>query len=247
MDYLDIRNKFAEVSGRYDLINMATYEDNGADFFINAGQRYLDRQLAAGKMIARYPVIMEAGDILAVTTGIRSLKEVWASNSDGEKWQLDPMPIEKLRWEYPEDSATLDRGTPLYYAIAKLRPIPDAGVDTTSMTDVEDLIVDGTHYTYRGVVIMPPPDETLTVTLWGLFYSPELSATLSEEVWTQTKSYWSEVHPDMLIQAAMMKVSSFYGDPTRVKEHKEGVIEDIRGLDFDFVDEELVGTLEMGE
>ena len=52
MNYKDVRDKFVEISGRYDLIT-ATNEDNGADFFLNAGQKYLDRFLDAGKAIAR--------------------------------------------------------------------------------------------------------------------------------------------------------------------------------------------------
>lgn len=42
MDLSEVRAKFIQLSGRDDLVNADT-TDNGANYFINAGQKFLDR------------------------------------------------------------------------------------------------------------------------------------------------------------------------------------------------------------
>lgn len=245
MDYLDVRKKFAEISGRYDLIT-ATYEDNGADFFLNAGQKYLDRLLDTGKAIARYPVIMSAGEYIAKTIGIRSIKEVWIANSAG-KSQLEPATIQQLMEEYSEGFAYVDNGTPGYFAPAILRPFPDTLASISGMYGVDDLVLNATgHYTYNGVIVMPPCDEAYTLEIVGLFYSPTLTATLNGGVWTQTKSYWTEVHPEILIEAAIYKLHALYLNDSGAAAYKGQVVEDITGIDHDAVEEDLTGNMQMG-
>jgi hypothetical protein len=196
-------------------------------------------------MNARYPVSIDAGTIIAKTTGIRSIKEVWVADEDG-KTQLSPVPLSMLREGFANESSLLTQGRPLYYSPASFRPFPDELITVTGLYDVEDLLLSGTHYPYNGVVIMPPPDKTYTLTIWGLFYSPVLSAVLSGAVWIQTRSYWTEVEPEILLESALAKLAVFAGNITSAKEHKEALLEDIRGLDFDSVDESLVGDMEMG-
>jgi len=43
VDLSEVRAKFIELSGRDDLVN-ANDSDNGANYFINAGQKFLDRR-----------------------------------------------------------------------------------------------------------------------------------------------------------------------------------------------------------
>jgi len=249
MDYKDVRIKFVELSGRYDLMK-STYEDDGADFFLNAGQRYLDRLLDIKKMWARYPVIMTAGEYIAKAVDIRAIKDVWIGNVDGRS-QLEPATIQQLRDEYSEEFASETQGTPKYYAPCIFRPAPDTLASTTGMYDVSDLLLyDATspakHFNYNGILIMPPPDGTYTVTIWGLFYSPTLTATLSGSTWTQVKSYWTEVHPEILIEAALYKLEGFYRNTEGAKDYKVALLDDVTGLDHDSVEEDLVGDSQMG-
>jgi len=250
MDYKDIRWKFIVVSGRYDLINSTTFEDDGADFYLNAGQKYLDRLLDTGKMNARYPVIVEAGTFVVKSIGIRAIKEVWAANADG-KIQLIPDTMQRLKTEYSEEFSAVAQGVPRYYAPAVFRPHPDTLASVTGMYNVSDLllynaIAPAQHFNYNGIVIMPPPDGTYTIEILGLFYSPVLSATLAAEVWTQTKSYWTEAQPDTLIAAALYKVDALYRNLDAAKEFRSIVMDDVIGLDKDTVEEDLVGNMQMG-
>jgi len=246
MEYKDIRQKFIEISGRYDLINPDTWEDNGADFYLNLGQKLIDRSLADKKMLARYPFALTTGNIIVKTPNLRVIKEVWIANAEG-KLQLTNVPLNDLRNNFAKESTLLDKGTPLYYSPAVFRPFPDELIPPAGLYDIDDLLLSGTHYTYNGIVVMPPPDNNYTLTIWGLFASPTLSATLTGAIWTQTKSYWTENEPQILLEAALSRLATYSGNVTSAKEYKEIMIEDLRTLEFDIVDEELVGDLEMGE
>jgi hypothetical protein len=248
MNYKDVRDKFVEISGRYDLIT-ATEEDNGADFFLNVGQKYLDRFLDAGKAIARYPVILSAGEYIAKSVGIRAIKEVWIANSDG-KTELTKCTLNEIKTYYDEEFSAITQGTPTYYAPALFRPAPDTLASITGMYNVSDLLLyDATdpakHFNYNGVIVMPPCDGTYTLEIVGLFYSPTLSATLSGATWTQTMSYWTEVHPEILIEAALYKLNSLYMNTGGAIDYKASVLEDMLGLDHDIVEEDIAGSLQM--
>lgn len=245
MEYKDVRKKFVELSGRYDLVN-ADWSDNGADFFINAGQMFLDRQASSSsKSVAKFPSLVTAGTILIKTPGLRAVKEVWAGNSVDGLVELERHTIAELRSAYGEQLSSIDRDTPAYYAPCTFRPYPDT-VTSTTLTgyyDIDDLVLDNTHYTYRGIIIAPPPDTSFYVSIYGLFYSPTLSATVAAGVWTQTKSYWSEVFPDILIQAALFKMETFYRNTEGAKDWKFSLDIDLAGLDKDEAEEESASQM----
>lgn len=247
MDYKDLRTKFCELSGRYDLI-ATDYTDNGADFFINAGQRWLDRLANTSKNFARNVQSIAAGTIVVKTIGLRSIKEVWAGNSTEGLIRLAPATLDWLRQEYGEQLSSVYQGTPSYYCPVVYRPYPDAVASATwsGYYDISDLLLGDTHYTYNGVLIVPPPDSTYYVSIVGLFYSPTLLATLAGSTWTQTKSHWTEVHPDILLQAALFKLETFYRNTEGAKDWKGAVDLDIMGLDHDLADEESSDITEMG-
>lgn len=249
MDYKDIRKKFCELSGRYDLITN-TDEDNGADFFLNVGQRYLDRLLDTGKMIARYPVILTAGQYIAKTIDIRAIKEVWVASSSLGKVRLTPISMSSLRTEYAGEYASQSQGTPSYYTPAVFRPFPDTLTSTTGMYDISDLLTysagpPAQHFNYNGVIIMPPPSETVTVSIWGLFFSPTLTATLSGSTWTQTKSYWTEVEYDALIAAGCYKLESFYRNTEGMKDWQNTIMDSIMGIYHDAAEEDTAADMQM--
>jgi hypothetical protein len=252
VDYKDLRDKFVALSGRYDLTTN-TGEDAGADFIINTAQKTLDRFFgfdSGGKATATYPVVVTAGTFIAKTVGVRSIKEVWAANVDG-KYPLISDTIFKLKEEYSEEFASVAQGEPKYWAPVRFRPYPDSITAFTSMYNVSDLLVynasaPAQHFNYDGVVIMPPADGTYTIGVVGLFYSPTLSATLSGVTWTQTKSYWTEVHPSTLIKAALYELEGFYRNTEGQKDFLATLKMDVTGLDNDAVEESLNGTLQMG-
>lgn len=248
MDYVDIRKKFCEVSGHYELMN-ADYTDNGADFLLNAAQRYLDRTHDFKKGAARNVQAVTASQIKVQVTGLRAVKEVWFTNSDGSsQWPLEKCSLGEIRDYYGKKLSSEDTGDVAYYAPVAFRPAPDT-VTTATWTgyqDIEDLILDDTHYQYNGVILMPPPSEAGYIAIVGLFWSPTLSATYNAGVWTQTKSYWTENHPEVLIEAAIMRMHGLYMNTTGFEDYKKIVGVDIAGLDQDSAEEDVAGESQMG-
>jgi hypothetical protein len=247
MEYYLIRKKFVEISGRHDLLT-SDYVDNGADFFLNAGQRTLDRLMSKRSDKARYPILFSAGSVFLRMAGVRSIDEVWVSNADGMS-RLTYYPVNRLREYYGEKLSNVTPGTPLYYAPTVVRPYPDVTTLTSlaNFYDVEDLVaVSGSvsHFQYTGLVIMPPPETDVYVNVWGNFYSPTLSATYSGGV-VQTASIWTELFPETLIAAAMYKLNSLYRDSEGAKDRRALMLEDVQGMDNDLAEEESAGDLTM--
>ncbi len=298
MEYCLLRKKFCELSGRYDLMG-TDYTDNGADFFIDAGQKWLDRLQNTGKMQAKNIQSVAAGTIQVYVAGLRSILDVYAGNSTDGLIPLKKATLAYLRDMYGEQLGDVTQGTPEWYAPAIFRPYADT-LTLTSLYDADDLIASTTgHYTYSGLILCPPPDDTYYISIYGLYYSPTLTATLGTaqtsgtltsgsvycitdwktaddftnigglnvdnniftatgttpttwtassivKPWTQTKSFWSEVHPDILIKAALRSLEMFYRNTEGVKDWEAGIMSDITGMDKDAADEEAAGITEMG-
>jgi len=248
MDYYLIRKKFCELSGRYDLID-SDLNDNGADFFLNAGQRYLDRLTDVSKTLAKYVQKVSAGTFKVYCEGLRSVRSVWAGASSTGLVQLEKCSIEDLRNYYGKPLSEVDRGTPTYFSSFSFRPHPDSSTSTSysGYYDVDDVILSSapSHFTYSGVLIAPPPDIEMYISVIGLFYSQSLSAVNSNGTWTQTKSYWSEVHPDLLLLAALHKLEVFYRNTEGAKDWNNELMLELANLDKDEVDQAVYDINQM--
>jgi hypothetical protein len=246
MEYYLIRKKFCELSGRYDLMN-ADYTDNGADFFFEAGQRFLDMLQDTKKMQAKNIQQVSAGTTIVKITGLRSIIEVMAGNTTDGLIRLSKASMSQLKEYYEKQLSSVDQGTPIYYAPTSFRPYADntAALTWASFYDSTDLVLGDTHYTYEGIIIMPPPDSTYYVSIYGLFYSPTLSATLAGGTWTQTKSVWSEVWPSLLIQAALYQLEVFYRNTEGAKDWRAAITETIGQMDIDSAHGESIDINQM--
>jgi hypothetical protein len=190
-------------SGRYELVvDTSAWADNGADAYINAGQKMLDRRVELRKSYGRHFANITAGDNVISFQAARAIKEVWYFGTGVSRVKLEKKDMAWLRQEYA-DMETEDYGTPLYYSPAVLRLAPDEVMSTT-ITDLDviagylDVQVDD-HFAWNGVVLFPPTDASLTVEIWGMFYSQELTVDADT-------SFWSVVHPELLVMAAQCDV-----------------------------------------
>jgi len=241
MGYKDLRWKFAQMSGRYDLVDPTTYEDAGADFFFNAGQKMLDRMQETSKSMARSVSLITAGTYFKALTNVRNIQEVWVGTTAEGLVQLEQKSLNTLRAYYEEQFADIDQGTPAYWAPACFRPYPDTqtAAAVSGYYDIGDLILDDGHYTYNGVVFTPPADTSYYLAIFGLFHSPTLTATMNAvtEVWTETTSYWLEEHPDLLLYAALYKLETFYRNTEGAKDWMNAMKTDLIGIDHDMADQ----------
>lgn len=244
MTLLQIRQKFVELSGRYDLVVSPTTftPDNGANFFIQAGQRFLDN--LHEKQLAWYKKNLAVGDAVVDVQYAKSIKEVWVMNSDG-RVQLDKVDYGWLRENYSKPVASLTQGDPLYYAVGvnKLSPgqialTTGAGASpyTAQFTyGHEDLIFANElseGYLYTTVLIAPPTDEVKTIEILGQFFSLPLSTD------TQV-NFWSEQYPELLLKAALYELECFYRNTEGARDWYNAIDLGLLGLDKNQVDEEM--------
>lgn len=181
MTLAQIRAKVIEQSGRRNYVT-ETGADNGADYFINAASRALDREQETTKSERWYQESIPIGGYNTSMQYCRVASQVWFENADGARVQLTPIKYDEMMTEYPKLGNT-DVGTPLYWAHEPITAAPGQTIP------VENLDL-------NGIIFMSPTDAIITLYVYGRFYSAPLEADTDE-------NYWSVNHPDILILASM--------------------------------------------
>lgn len=230
MNLLQIRTLFRQLSGRFDLVN-EDLSDNGANFFINEGRKYIDRLDETQKSWASCFRIAEIGNFSVQFPYCRAIKEVWASTIS-ERWQLEKKSLQDLTAAYltelPSERST---GSPLYYAPCITRYIPEdaeAG-DIEAFAGFTDVLA-GTYHEYNAILLSVPVSERTTIDIRGLFYSMELEEDTD-------KNYWSEVHPMLLYMSAMRQIEVANRNTQGVNDWTVSIMAELQQLGMDLVDE----------
>jgi len=233
-----VKTKFIEITGRADLADAGAAFDAG--FFINEGQKYLDRLFNKGKTEARHFVNLTVGQILVPLANVRSFKEVWLYDSESGT----PLLVEDasvLKEYYNKPVASLDSGPPEYYAPIVVRPYPKdlTSVGLNQIWATQDMKLTG-HETVNAILLMPPVDVSgkYTLEVKGLFYTDALSADTD-------KSYWTETNELLLIFAAAFMMELSYRNTEGAKDWKNAIMEITDGLDKDIVEEQITGISSM--
>ncbi len=246
MNLLEIRTKLINQSGRWDLVVDTTdYADAGADFHINAGQKYLDRKAEHGKAKGRYFTMIASGAYAVTFQHCRVIQRVWCADTDS-RLELRKVDMEKLRGtDYPSGINAFvkpfgdnDAGRPLYYAPANLRTAPDQDREGFDVIDgyggaYMDVML-GSSYSYNGVVFLAPTDQAYQIEVEGKFLSAELSVDTHE-------SAWSVENPDILIMAAMRSIEIMNRNSEGRKDWTAAIAEALFDIERDIVDEESLG------
>jgi len=230
MNLLEIRQKFREISGRFDLVN-GDGSDNGANFYINEGRKYLDRLDETQKSWASHFVFMEESLFSVQFPYCRAIKEVWAGSTTA-RWQLEKKSLQDITTGYlsgmPSDR---ESGVPLYFSPIITRYVPE----NLPASSFEAFIgfVDipaGNVPTYNGIIVNVPTDERLVIEIRGLFYSHEL--TLDTD-----SNYWSVVHPLLLIMATMRQIEIVNRNTQGVNDWTTSITDEMKQLGMDLVEE----------
>ena len=241
MDLVTLRQKFVELTGRYDLVEDTTdWADAGADFFINAGLKYLDRSETIKKTFARSFPQVTSGDWYAIFENCRAIKEVWCSNSAGERWKLEKKDFNVLRSAYADIPSNLDGGDPTYYSpVQTLRNASEtAGQMTIDYFYSTETTEDYDHFTYNALIFMPPADATFRLEIVGMFDTPELSDDDDE-------NFWSAVHPLALVMAGGRALEISYRNTQGAKDWERSILMELGGFGRDAVEEEVSEISEM--
>lgn len=193
-----VRDSFLRDSGRFDLGTVGG-EDNGADWFINSAQRYLDRLQETPMSFRRFQSDYDRGEGNFVIQDLIAPKKITIENDFGKSKLYHKEYDELVEIYDPEQE--IQYGPPLYYdfAIAGLSPeLSDLGYHnyaeqfTRQSTDVKF----GNFWKTKTLVIRPVPDVSGTLILYGRFYSP----ILRED---EDRSYWTEEAEQALVFASL--------------------------------------------
>lgn len=235
MTLAEIRQKFIELSGRFDLIK-PDGTDNGADFFINAGQRWLDRQLDTGKCEATYYKMLDEGDspIIQIQQA-RAIKEVYVTLTDGKRWQLNKGTRQDTRAAKGLTIGAMDSGPPRMYYPSSLRQHHNSDTELAPLL-LDDTVSDSDGVS--GIVLIPRPGVDCLLEIVGLFYSRPL---VNED----HQTFWSVVHPDLLILASLARIEAFFRNFTGVKDYMASLQSDVAGIDMDAVAQQIVDIDQM--
>jgi len=229
-----LRLMFVEATGRHDL--GAPEPVMGASYYLNAGQRMLDKMLSDAKSVAVYFKDLAAGNMLVTLPKCRIIDEVFLITSTA-RVQLDKESIHRLRADYADKTALLTRGVPAYWAPCIIRPYPKTVVPASYAQPwgLDHILATG-HEGYNGILLMPPSDGIYTLEVWGLFYSDQL-------IYDGDKSYWTEEHPEILLKAAIYQLEGMYRNTEGQKDLLEAVKIDMDGLVKDVVEQEQINEM----
>jgi hypothetical protein len=238
MNFLQMRLKFRELSGRFDLVSDVGV-DLGAGFFINEGRKFLDRQDETQKSWGTCFRFLNIGFYSVQFPYCRAIKEVWAATTL-ERWQLEKKNIQDLINGYLLDAPSQrDTGLPLYYSPCITRAIPE----NQPISSFESFlgwvdIPSGHAHEYNAILVSVPASEKLTILINGLFYSAELINDTDE-------NYWSVAHPMLLYMAAMRQIEIANRNTQGVKDWESSIGNDVKTLGFDLVEELSAEVSEM--
>lgn len=231
MDLVSIRQKFCEISGRYDLVvDVTDWADNGADYFIQQGQDMIERLSAIvpeteGRI---WETIAIGSYYLTFQKRTRVIKEVWANN-DEERFRLEKISWEDLKEYYSDISSGIENGDPAYYCSAKLREVDATDKDATG-TFLNCTLANSKDF--RGLLILPPVDEAYDIEVVGNFYQELLEEDVDE-------NFWTIEHPGVLVKAAIYQCQLTYKSKRKLDSLLDSIKDDITEISKDVVEESL--------
>lgn len=229
MNLGEIREKFVEVSGRYDLVEDTVNYNNatsgvGADYFIQAGQRYLDRGLDNRMAVAEVVDTLSLGSYTFDFPLVRGILGVHVLHD--EKW----VPLQRLSYgdflERWDKFSEVDDGTPSTWAIEFER-----GGDSSSIDD-------GDATTESTIYVMPPPDEDVSVKVLVRYSNDELSDDADT-------NWWSVAYPDLLVNAAQYALEVAYRNRSGQEDFRLPIELMLESIDHDNAEEDSSGELSM--
>jgi hypothetical protein len=241
----EVRAKFCELSGRHDLVvDFANedYTDNGADFYLNNGQKFLDGEYTGIKRYSWHKEDVSLGTYKIKFRRCDAIKEVWVKKSGESRVMLAKRDYSWIRKQYGDDYSDLDNGIPVNYCSLILNLEPDQ-IDLTTLNytntftqDVEDILFSNTasHHLYSGILILPPVDGIYTISVLGRFWSPPLYPNADDDL----ETFWTVAHPDTLILAGMFSLEGFYRNTEGQKDYLVQINKTLNILDANDAEDE---------
>lgn len=238
MNLIEIREKFKELSGRYDLVNDDN-SDNGANFFINEGSKYLDRlHKSKNSWTYNFQPLAEGEYVISIPY-CRAISKVIISSNDNE-WEVERKSLEYVLGYYFPIQSSYENGKPSYYAISLVHPTMGdfTGYNTETLLTAISSIHSADGREFNAIIFNVPAEGDLTVAIKGLFYSPLLIN--DEDV-----NYWSDIHPMLLVMAAIRQTEVLNRNIEGIRTWTESIMNEIKEIGQDWIEEESATALRM--
>lgn len=242
MNLLEIRKQFIRVSGRYDLVVDTTdWVDNGANFYINSGQLYLDQKVETKLSESVFYKKLVAYSVGCCFPDCRAVREVWIQDyTNSCRYQLDKYSRQEVREYYLIEYSDVPSQTVYGYYLPTLRTYPD----NLTIDKIESYIgwMDsqpsrGTGV-YNGIIIVPPTDHEIVVEVIGLFSTPDMSEDTDE-------TYWAKKFPALLIWSALRQLEITYRNTEGAKDWENAITQQLAEIDKDMVEEDITDINQM--
>lgn len=223
MTLLEIRTKFIEFSGRYDLItDTESFQDNGANFLIQSGQRWLDRTFEILKSSANFYATLAANSYYLLIPECRVIKGVWATYQNGMIGALKSLTLERMR-----RCCSQTAGCPYSYAPCSIRTVPETA---GQLTVPPSTIVLEDNFPYNAIVFNVPFQEQVSIEVNGYFYQSLL-------VNDTDQNFWSVEHSWVLVLAALRAMEIAQRNSAGVADWETAIRSEMLGVEYDLVDQ----------
>lgn len=244
MSLLSIRKKCKSLSGRFDLVN-SDNSDNGMDFYINSGCRYLDLTTRHMRSFATYRKDITVGDYKLEFKEARTISKIWIYSGSTNRKLLKEITLSEYKNKYVKELPNNDQGTPIEYAVGILRLQPTQEALFTDQADFLSKVSAGTapftkdyhdimfgnNQGYISILLGPTSDGDYTLTVYGEFYSK----TLSND---NDYNFWSENYPELLISATLYSIEAHYRNTAGMSDWINAMKPLKEGLEFDLVEQQ---------
>lgn len=230
MTLLSVRNQFLKKSGRYDLGTIDGL-DNGANWYINSGQKMLDRRMANEFLLAKRLGVLEVGEYLKIFRQAKVIKNVWLTDpSDGSSFEPERKTYEQIRNFYGERLSVMTNGQPAYWAPAYVRLDPTLTIDevTAQIDQMDEFVIDASTSS-NGIIFAPPTDTEYQIDILGKFYTETLVDDADVSVWTESYEHVS-------VYAALYQLEVTHRNSTGAADWLNAIDNELIGIDMDGVE-----------
>lgn len=239
MNLRGIREEFIKKSGRYDLIE-ENGSDAGANFFIQAGQRFLDKQGDFGTgLIGEWQTLLNKGTSEFIVPNCWSVLAIYIKGVNDLRWR-------KLTHTYSFDTPACRLSGEQFYTYLPIISLPntkdakasDVNLPASSIAISADYKVDDVQG--MRIKLLPALQQEQIIRVVSNFSSTPLNEDTD-------RNYWTDKYPDILLKAAMYELEVFYRNTEGSKDWLEAVVTDLRRLEQSELFAYIQGDLTMGD
>lgn len=245
MSLLNVRDEFITKSGRYDLGTVSDGTvvgvDDGANWYIQAGQKWLDRRFNNDQHIAKRVGTLAIGEYLKIFRQARIIMNVWLiDQTTGDTNPMDRRTYAEIRDFFGKRLSVLDAGTPGYWAPAYVKMDPGTVIDDLQVPiDTLDEFVIDSSLESNGIVFAPPSDTAYYIDILGKWYSNPLEADGDVSMWTEGFEH-------VLVWAAQRQLEVSHRNTEGVRDWTAAIDDQLSDIDKDEVafDTEEINQME---